>query len=90
MGNPPFYVKGRDEFDLSTTLHDDTSVEKQDKSAESVRWSSRHPRRPEFTGNFTVSHKKRDLHRCKSLNLLVGRDGFEPSTNRLKVYCSTN
>jgi len=24
------------------------------------------------------------------LNALVGRDGFEPSTKRLKVFCSTD
>ena len=37
--------------------------------------------------------KKKHLHRCKcliSLSLMVGRAGVEPTTNGLKVRCSTN
>tara|TARA_R110001599_G_scaffold60003_2_gene166679 strand:+ start:266 stop:526 length:261 start_codon:yes stop_codon:yes gene_type:complete len=36
--------------------------------------------------------EKKALHKCNALNSLekmVGRDGFEPSTNWLKANCST-
>jgi hypothetical protein len=34
--------------------------------------------------------KKKGLAEAKPLNLLVGRTGFEPVTNGLKVRCSTS
>ena len=33
---------------------------------------------------------EKGLHRCKPLELLVGRVGIEPTTNGLRVRCSTN
>ena len=36
----------------------------------------------------SVGEEKRTLERL--VKTLVGRPGFEPGTNRLKVYCSTN
>ena len=35
-------------------------------------------------------HKKTRMAMCHAGDVLVGRPGFEPGTNRLKVYCSTN
>jgi len=43
--------------------------------------------------SFILFYKKKDLSISKSfclLNKLVGRAGFEPATNGLKVRCSTN
>ena len=42
-----------------------------------------------FTRHFTGTSIKKDLHRCKSSESLVGRERFELSTNGLKVRCST-
>ena len=37
----------------------------------------------------TVGEEKRTIEKM-ARQLMVGRPGFEPGTNRLKVYCSTN
>ena len=34
--------------------------------------------------------KKKGLHRCKPLNLMVARDGIEPPTRGFSIPCSTN
>nr|QNT59140.1 putative phage integrase [Neisseria musculi] len=34
--------------------------------------------------------KEKSLNTCLGLENLVGREGFEPSTNGLKVRCSTS
>ncbi len=37
----------------------------------------------------TIGEERRAIEKL-ARGLLVGRPGFEPGTNRLKVYCSTN
>jgi hypothetical protein len=38
----------------------------------------------------TKCENEKGLHLCKPFNFLVGRAGFEPATNGLKVRCSTS
>jgi hypothetical protein len=43
-----------------------------------------------FSVNSSSSHKKGARREAKRLISMVGREGFEPSTKRLKVFCSTD
>ena len=43
-----------------------------------------------FQEGFQEATKRAHKAPFKLLMQLVGRDGFEPSTKRLKVFCSTN
>ena len=48
------------------------------------------PQLPNFQERFQEEAKRAVDPPSKSLMQMVGRDGFEPSTKRLKVFCSTN